>query len=296
MSFEITTAFVEQYKNNVIMLAQQKGSRLRGMVQEEDITGKLAYVERIGLVGARRVTTRHADSPLNPTPHSRRRISLFDYDTGDLIDQLDKIKLLIDPVSPYAMAHAMAMGRGIDDEIIPAFFDNAYSGEDGSTVVPFPTANVVAADSHKFAGGATYEGLTVSKLIEVQELMDSKDIDPDEMRFIAISPRQRADLLQTTEVTSSDYASVKALVEGKVDTFMGFKFIMTNRLEKDENSKRRLPVWVPSGMRLGIGKDIDARIMERADKRFSTYVYFCMSIGATRVEEEKVFEIKCTES
>lgn len=293
MSFEVTTAFVEQYKGNVTMLAQQKGSRLRGTVSEEPITGKTAYVERIGSVGARRVTARHADSPLNPTPHSRRRISLFDYDTGDLIDDLDKVRMLIDPLSPYAQAHAWAMGRGIDDEVIPAFFADSYAGEDGSTVISFPAANQVAVDSHAYGAGSGNAGLTISKLIEVQEKIDSGDVDPDEMRYIAYTPKQRANLLETTEVTSSDYNSVKALVEGKVDTFMGFKFLLTNRLETDENGHRRIPVWLPSGMRLGIGKDITGRVTERSDKRFSMYAYFCMSIGATRIEEEKVFEIKC---
>ena len=295
MSFEITTAFVEQYKANVIMLSQQKGSRLRGLIDEETVVGKTAFVERIGAVGARRVTARHGDSPLNPTPHSRRRVALFDYDTGDLVDDLDKVRLLSDPTSAYATAHAYAMGRGMDDEIIPAFFADSYSGEDGSTIVSFPSSNVVAVDSHAYSSGSGNAGLTISKLIEVQEMLDSQDIDPDEPRYIAFSPKQRSNLLETTEVTSADYNSVKALVEGKVDTFMGFKFILTNRLEKDSNNHRRLPVWLPSGMRLAIGKDIMGRITERSDKRFSQYVYFCMSIGATRIEEEKVFEIKCAE-
>ena len=35
MSSQITTAFVQQYSNNVQMLSQQKGSLLRGTVDTE---------------------------------------------------------------------------------------------------------------------------------------------------------------------------------------------------------------------------------------------------------------------
>ena len=296
MSFEVTTAFVEQYKDNVTHLAQQKGSRFRGKVSEEDVTGKTAYAEQIGSVSARRVTSRHADSPLNPTPHARRRYTVFDYDTGDLIDELDKVKMLIDPTSDYAMAHANAMGRGMDDEIIDAFFADAYSGEDGSTVSSFDSNNVVAVDSWAYGTGSGNTGLTISKLIEAKTILDENEVDEDEPRYIGVTAKQVANLLETTEATSKDYNTVQALVEGKINAFMGFNFIRSQRLLADSNSYRRLPVWLPSGMRLGIGKDIVGRITERADKRFAMYAYFCMSIGATRLEESKVAEIKCAES
>ena len=42
-------------------------------------------------------------------------------------------------------------------------------------------------------------------------------------------------------------------------------------------------------------EDIQTKISERADKNYSTQVYLCMTIGATRVEDEKVLEIACTE-
>ena len=48
-------------------------------------------------------------------------------------------------------------------------------------------------------------------------------------------------------------------------------------------------------MGLALGKDIQTKISERADKNYSTQVYLCMTIGATRVEDEKVLEIACTE-
>lgn len=80
MSIQITTAFVEQYKANVYHLTQQKGSKLRRAVRVETVTGKNAYYEQLGSTSARLRTSRHADTPRMDTPHSRRRVSLADYD------------------------------------------------------------------------------------------------------------------------------------------------------------------------------------------------------------------------
>lgn len=80
MSVQVTTAFVEQYKANVYHLTQQKGSKLRRAVRVESVTGKNAYYEQLGATSARKRTSRHSDTPRMDTPHSRRRVSLEDYD------------------------------------------------------------------------------------------------------------------------------------------------------------------------------------------------------------------------
>ena len=80
MSIEITTAFVEQYKSNVFHLAQQKGSRLRDTVKLETVNGKSHFFERIGSVAAEKRTSRHADTPRMDTPHSRRKVTMDDYE------------------------------------------------------------------------------------------------------------------------------------------------------------------------------------------------------------------------
>ena len=115
MSTEITTAFVEQYSSNIQMLSQQKGSLLRDKVRVESVTGKNAFCDQVGSVTASVRSTRHADTPQSDTPHSRRRVSLVDYEFADLIDDLDKVRMLVDPTSTYALAAAYAMGRAMDD-------------------------------------------------------------------------------------------------------------------------------------------------------------------------------------
>ena len=286
MSVQITTAFVEQYKSNVFHLAQQKGSKLRDAVRTESIVGKSHFFERIGSTAAVKRTSRHADTPRVDTPHSRRKVTMDDYDWADLIDDSDKVRLLISPQSEYAKAGAYAMGRTMDDVIIAAATGNAFGGVSGGSTIALPAGQ-------KIAHGST--GLTIAKLISAKEKLDAANVDPDEARVLVCSAKQISDLLGTTQITSADFNSVKALVQGDIDTFMGFKFIRSERLGTDSNGNRQVLAFTNTSMGLALGKDIQTKISERADKNYSTQVYLCMTIGATRVEDEKVLEIACTE-
>ena len=287
MSNQITTAFVQQYSNNVQMLSQQKGSLLRNAVDVETVVGKNAFFDQVGVATAQKRVSRHSDTPQIDTPHARRRVSLVDYEYADLIDNQDKIRTLIDPTSSYAMAAAYALGRAQDDEIISAISGTAYTGETGSTATTLPSSQKITE-----SGSA---GLTIAKLRSAKEILDLSSVDASIPRYICVSPKQITDLLGTTEVTSSDFNSVKALANGEVNTFLGFNFIVSNRLSKT-GSKRLALVWAMDGCKMAIGQDLMTRIDERSDKGYATQIYVCQSIGATRMEEEKVCTIECVES
>ena len=284
MSSQVTTAFVQQYSANIQMLSQQMGSLLRDKVRLESVVGNNAFFDQVGSVTAVEKTSRHSDTPQIDTPHARRRVSLADYEFADLIDQQDKVRLLIDPTSSYAQAAAMAMGRAMDDVIISAALGTAFTGETGST----STAN-----ANSIAHGST--GLTIAKLRSAKETLDLGSVDPSIPRHIIVSPKQITDLLGTTEVTSSDFNTVKALANGEINSFLGFNFIVSNRLSLS-GSTRSCIAFAQDGIALAVGKDVQARIDERADKLYATQVYYCMSIGATRMEEAKVVEVQATES
>ena len=282
MSSQITTAFVEQYSANIQMLSQQMGSLLRDAVRNESIVGKDAYFDQIGKVTAQLKVSRHSDTPQIDTPHSRRRCSISDYEFADLIDQTDKVRLLIDPTSSYAKAAAYAMGRAMDDVIIAAALGTANTGVAGGTAVTLPAGNIVAA------GGA---GMTIAKLASAKQILDAGDVDPSIKRHIVVSPTEISDLLNSTTVTSSDFNTVKALVQGEIDSFMGFKFHVSNRLVDNAAGNTQCIAFAEDGILLGIGKDVTARIDERSDKSYATQVYYCQTIGATRMEEAKVVSV-----
>ena len=87
----------------------------------------------------------------------------------------------------------------------------------------------------------------------------------------------------------------KALVQGEINTFMGFTFHVSTRLTKSGNI-RSCFAWAEDGLKMAVGKDVMSRIDERSDKSYSTQVYYCATFGATRMEEEKVVQIDCDES
>lgn len=293
MSTQVTTAFVQQYSANVQMLLQQMGSNLRGAVRIENVVGKQAFFDQIGATAARRRTSRHSDTPRMDTPHARRRVALEDFDWGDLIDSEDKVRMLIDPTSSYAKAAAAAMGRAIDEVIIDAIRGTAFTGETGSTSVGFSAGQQIAV-------GAA--GLTLAKLNTAKRLLDASDV-PNEDRYLAHTARQMEDLLNNTTVTSADFNTVKALVQGQLDTFLGFKFIKvdglridgTKILPLDGSSDRLCYAWQKDMVTLGLGQAPQARITERDDKNYATQVFYSMSIGATRMQENGVVEIACDE-
>ena len=272
------------------MLAQQMGSRLRAAVDVESVVGKNAFFDQIGVTAAVQRTSRHADTPQIDTPHSRRRVSLSDYEWADLIDEQDKVRTLIDPTSNYAKAAAAALGRSMDDVIITALGGTAATGVAGATSTALPSGS-------KFATSDQSDGLTIAKLIASKKFFDLGDVDPSIPRYIVCGATQIADLLNTTQVTSSDFNTVKALAAGEVDTFMGFKFIMSNRLSFDATNTddRLVYAFTQDAIKLAIGKDITSKIDVRADKSYATQVYTCMTLGAVRMQESKVFQIPCNE-
>lgn len=292
MSSQITTAFVQQYSANLQHLSQQKGSRLRGACRVEAVRGKQAFFDQIGSQSASVRTTRAADTLLNDTPHARRMVTLADYEVADLIDDQDKLRMIVDPTSSYAQAQAFAIGRSMDDVIITAATGDAKTGETGGTTTSLPSAQKVLVNH-----SGSSEGLTVGKLREAKFKLDNNSVDPSIPRVIVVGPKQIQDLLATTQVTSSDFNTVKALVQGDVDTFMGFQFITSTRLAHNSGTDvRTCFAYAVDGLTLAVAKDLTVRIDERPDKGYAVQVYACMSIGATRMEEEKIVEISCDES
>lgn len=310
MSQQITTAFVKQYGANVFHLSQQKGSRLRNAVRVETVVGDSRFFDRIGKAAAQVRTSRHADTPQMDTPHTRRMVTLQDYEYADLVDQADKIKTLNDPINDYSMAAQWALGRSMDAVLIAAALGSAYGGVAGATAVVLPSTQKVASVAS--AAGAA---LNVQALRRTQKILDANDVDESEPRFFAFNAYQKESLLSATEVTSSDFNTIKALVMGQIDTFLGFKFIRSEQLTDrsgalnfdtsagtvgsgggDADGYDQCIAWAKNGLLLALGADIKAEIGPRADKSYSTQVYASMSIGGTRMEEEKVVEVLCKDT
>ncbi len=294
MSNDVIVARSQAYTDSVQLLLQQRGSRFRAAVMEGHYRGKAAKaVEQIGAVSAQKRTTRHGDTPLIETPHSARWVFPTHYEWADLIDDQDKLETIVELTSPYSINGAAAMSRSIDDEIVPAFFGDSRTGENGSDTTAFDTNQVVAVDEG--ATGAT--GLNVAKLRAAKKLLMANEVDIDnDPLYVALTAEQHDDMLNEIQAVSLDFNTKPVLVDGRITAFMGFNFVHSERLDVDGSGNRRCPAWAKSGMHLGVWNDIEGRVTERDDKSFATQVYVKGTFGATRAEEGKVIEIKCDES
>jgi hypothetical protein len=288
MSNEVLEWSVIDYKNTVELLLQQRGSKFRAAVMEDGYHGKQgASVNQIGAVTAELQTTRHADTPLIETPHDRRWVFPSTYRWADLIDDTDKLKIIADPTSPYAINGAMAIGRAMDDKIILAMTASSLTGEDGTTTTTFPAGQTASTTSG---------GLTVAKLREAMQLLIAAEVDVDnEVLYCAIGAQQHDDLLGETQAISLDFTNKPVLVDGRIKSFMGFNFLDSQRLALS-GSNRTVVCWAKSGVHLGMWGDLDVQIDVRPDKNYSTQVYVKATFGATRIEEKKVVAITCSEA
>ena len=311
MSNQVPVAMVNQFKMNVFHLAQQKGSVLRNEVRNETQNAEAAFYDYVGVVEARERVGRHSKVEYTDTPHGRRMVTTKDYYHADLVDNVDKLRMIQNPESEYTKAFKMAMGRKIDDVVITGMLGTAYSGKKGETSVDLGDAQKVAAFD-----GTALSGLNVKTLRMIKKTFNKNEL-ADEPICMIISAEQLDDMLGQTEITSSDYAAIKALVNGEVNSFMGIRFKLIERLPVNSaiekysvttgatdsggaslaaEGGRYCIAFQKSGIILAVAKDVVGRVDELADMHYSNQVYFSMSMGATRLEEVKLLRVAVTEA
>jgi Phage capsid protein len=286
MSDQLPVVYVNQYTDNVISIAQQKPSKLRMALRVRDgVVGKATHFERIAPTAGVQLTTIHQDTPLVNTQLSRVKCILTDWGWADLIDPLMDPKMLINPTNEFVQNAAYAMNRTLDAIIIPAFSASMV-------LVDAADATSGSALTLSIANGGT--NLTVAKLRQASRMLDEGDVEPEDRYFVG-SPIGKESLLKTTEVTSSDFNTVKALVQGDINTFLGFSFIWMNNLPKAANIRSGF-AWHRNSMALAIGHDITHTVEPRYDKNGATQVRFLLSAGSTRVDNKGVVQVDFDES
>ena len=295
MSEFVTTHYVQQYTTNVQLLSQQKGSRLQRTCMTGMYVGKQGVpVDQFAATTANKRTTRYPSLTPADTQTDRRWVFPSDYDWNDLIDGIDKLRMLIDPQSSYVQNGNAAMGRAKDDEIIAAYFGTAKTGVDGSIATSFLAANQVSASE----GASSATGMNVEKLkAGIQLLLANEAWAPDsgDRLYCPISAKQNRNLMDEVQVINADYNGDKAVVnDGFVMSWGMIDFIHTERLPLNASSQTRVPLYPQSGMHLGMWQDLSADVSQRKDLAGLPYqVYLFGTFGATRLEEKKIVEIPC---
>lgn len=315
MSNQVDTARVNMFSANVMHLAQQSESRLYEFCRHEQFVGESKYFDRVGLLTAQDKAGRHSKVSYSDTPHSRRKVSMLDKYVADLVDDEDKIRTIQNIDNEYAVAIASALARDMDQIIIDSALGSAYTGKEGTVAVALPTAQKIAA----FDGASvTGSGLNVATLRAVKKkFRQDEAIGKNEQLIFVCSAQQIDDLLGNTEVTSSDFNTVKALAQGDVDSFMGFKFIQTELLPFTAAATTYDPdtgslsgtggsVALGEGRRCfaftnkrcliaAMGRPKNVQITVMPEYHYAHQIYGKFTMGAVRMEEVQLQEVICKE-
>lgn len=290
--------FQTDFGDNWDHLVQQKDSRFAGKYDQKPINGKERTISQLGSGKMRLITTRNGKTVPSDSTFAKRWVRLKAYDEVTYIDEFDEQSLgdLPAPESAHVQQHAMAANRTMDEVVIAALEGTSYIGEQGTTAVDVPASQKVAVDYVK-TGAAANSGLTLTKLLRAKYLLDVNEVE-SEGRYFVHSAQQLYDLLNDVDqVSNADYASVKALVEGTINRFAGFEFVMTELLTLTAATDVRTCIaYQKMGVCLCVGKEKKVKIAIRDDLNETIQVRTVIQLGASRTEEEKVVLVYTDES
>jgi hypothetical protein len=277
MAINVSNAFVTLFDAEVKQ-AYQGESMLRNTVRlRTGVEGSTHKFPKIG-AGVAQVRVPQTDvTPMN-VDYSQATVTLSDYIAAEYSDIFNQAKINFDERSELVQVVSKSIGRRADQLIIDAL-DAASTSLTVATTV----------------GGAG-TNLNIEKLIEAKKLLDAGNV-PMEGRHMLIHANNLSGLLGETQVTSSDYNTVKALVSGEVNTFLGFQFHVIG--DRDEGglpkpSTRTCYAWHQSAMGMAEGMGIRTEINYIPEKT-SHLVASMFSAGAVGIDAGGIVEISCTE-
>jgi hypothetical protein len=203
---------------------------------------------------------------------------MSDFIAAEYSDIFNQQKVNFDERRELVQVVGAAIGRRMDQLVIDAL--NAAS-----------SPATVGTDI-----GGTGTNMNLAKLLAAKKAMDANNV-PSEGRCMIIHANGLSSLLDETELTSSDFASVKALVQGDIDTFLGFKFITLG--DRDEGglplpSTRTSFAFHRDAIGMGIGMNQRSEINYIAEKT-SFLVSSMFSAGAVAIDDEGIVKISATE-
>jgi hypothetical protein len=277
MAQNVTTAFVTLFESEVKQ-AYQAESVLRGTMRSRtNVQGNTVKFPKIGK-GTATVRVPQTDvTPLNVT-YSQVTATMSDYIAAEYSDIFHQSHINFDERRELVEVVSKAIGRRIDQVCIDAL--NAAAS-------PSTVATSV--------GGAA-SNMNIEKLRAAAKALNENNV-PASDRYMLMHASQLDALLGETEVTSSDFASVKALVQGEINTFMGFRFITIG--DRDEGglpkpSTRSCFAWHKDSM--GYAESMAQKTeVNYIPEKTSFLVSSMFSAGSIAIDDEGIVKISCTE-
>ena len=280
MSISLSNAFVTLFDAEVKQAYQGKAMLVPAVRQRRGVEGSTVKFPKVGR-GVATIRVPQTDvTPLN-VGFSTVTLTLADYNAAEYSDIFSQAKVNFDERQELVQVVAGAMGRRQDQMILDALTASSTS---------LTVANSI---------GGTTTNMNIAKLREAKRLLDKGNVPPDG-RHIIIHANGLSNLLSETSVTSSDFNSVKALVQGEINTYLGFQFhVLGDRSEGglaiDGSLDRTCFAFHKDA--IGYGEGIAMRTeINYIPEKTSWLVNEVFSAGAVAIDDEGIVKITCRET
>ncbi len=295
---EIPQFYKTEFSTNWEHELQQMLSRLKEYATVATVNGKEKKFNVFGRQTMTRKTDRAGQTKRSDVALDDYWLRPLPYELANLFDEYDQEFLgdIVLPKSETLQSHVAAYLRACDETIINALGGDRYSGEQGTT--PNALTQNVAVNWVKPGETPANIGLSLPKLIKAKSILGKNEaLEPGDELIFAYTQQQLDDLLNNVnQVSSADYNSVKALVDGTVDRFMGFKFVKLELLPLNVSTDvRTCFAYVKSGVKFAdSGRRSYMDILPT--ESHSLQVRTTANMGASRTQDKKVVAVYCDES
>jgi len=212
MAIGLSNAFVTLFDAEVKQAYQAKAELVGAVRQRRGVEGSTAKFPKVGKGVATLRIPQTDVTPLN-VDFSQVTATMEDWNAAEYSDIFMQQKVNFDERQELVQVVANAIGRRQDQLILDALNTSGTSLSVATSI-----------------GGAD-TNLNVAKLREAKKLLDKGNVPPQD-RHIVLHANNLASLLSENSVTSSDFNTIKALVQGEINTFLGFTFhVLGDRAE-----------------------------------------------------------------
>jgi hypothetical protein len=211
MSKFLTQAAVTEFDNEVKHEYQGMQTLRQAVTVRTGVVGEAYKFTRMGKGLANQKASQADVTPMD-IDHARQTANLENWNAPEYTDIFDQAEVNFDEKQELAQTIAKAIGRREDQIII-----------DAMNAVTFAATNDQDPDTGRVFDDSATTNFTLNLIRDAAGHLDDIEADGSD-RHIALRALALQKLLEDTEVTSSDFNTVKALVNGDLDTYMGFKF------------------------------------------------------------------------
>ena len=280
MAIGLSNAFVTLFDAEVKQAYQAKAQLIAAVRQRRGVEGSTAKFPKVGKGVATLRIPQTDVTPLN-VDFSQVTATMEDWNAAEYSDIFMQQKVNFDERQELVQVVANAIGRRQDQLVIDALTASS-------------TANTVSNDI-----GGTDTNLNLDKLLAAKKLLDKGNVPPQD-RHMVIHANSLASILAEQKLTSSDYASVKALVSGEINTFLGFTFhVLGDRTEGGlavDGSLDRT-VWAFHKDAVGYAEGMGPKTeINYVPEKTSFLVNSMFAAGAVAIDAEGIVQITCRES